>query len=128
MSAELANSAGVSSVLASYDALVAGAELQADPEQRRAAEQLDRLATELERPKAGFFQRLIGEAPLPPRGVYLWGAVGRGKSMLMDLFVQHVGVASKRRAHFHEIMLDVHDRVHRHRQQRGVFLPRALLR
>ena len=106
-------------MLASYDALIARNELRADPEQRRAAERLGQLAVELERPRAGLLNRLLGDARPPPRGVYLWGAVGRGKSMLMDLFVQHVGVARKRRAHFHEFMLDVHDRVHRHRQRSG---------
>ncbi len=109
----------MSGVVASYDALIARNELRADPEQRRAAERLDQLAAELERPRAGLLNRLLGDARPPPRGVYLWGAVGRGKSMLMDLFVQHVGVARKRRAHFHEFMLEVHDRVHRHRQISG---------
>ncbi len=110
----------MSGVLASYDALVARNELRADEEQRAAAVTLDALARELEvQPKPGLFGRLFAKEMTPPRGVYLWGAVGRGKSMLMDLFVQHAAVASKRRAHFHEFMLEVHDRIHRHRQASG---------
>ena len=109
----------MSGVLASYDALVAAGELKPDPEQRAAAERLDGLAAELAAPKPKLLKRLFGDAPPPPRGVYLWGAVGRGKSMLMDLFVAHAAVTSKRRAHFHEFMLEVHERIHQHRRSAG---------
>jgi cell division protein ZapE len=54
---------------------------------------------------------LLRKAPEPPRGLYMWGGVGRGKSMLMDLFFDTVRVKSKTRAHFHEFMLDVHARL-----------------
>ncbi|WP_419808857.1 cell division protein ZapE [Sphingomonas sp.] len=97
-----------SAVLPAYQALVAAGELRPDPEQVAAATRLDALAAELEHPKTtGFFRR----RPVPPRGVYLWGDVGRGKSMLMDLFFAHVGVARKRRVHFAEFMLEVHGRI-----------------
>jgi cell division protein ZapE len=78
----------VSSVLDRYEALVAAGELRPDREQRRAAERLNELQQALEAtPKRGsVLWRLAGKAPEPPRGVYLWGGVGRGKSMLMDLF------------------------------------------
>ena len=98
----------MSIVLAAYDALVAAGELRPDPEQAAAARRLDALATELELPKTtGFFRR----KPVPARGVYLWGDVGRGKSMLMDLVYDHVAIEKKRRIHFAEFMLEVHARL-----------------
>ena len=119
MSEARANQNRLPGVLASYDALVVAGELTPDAEQRLAAQHLDKLASDLEsQPTPGLFSRLFAKPIPPPRGIYLWGAVGRGKSMLMDLFAQQVRVADKRRAHFHEFMLEVHDRVHRHRQHR----------
>ncbi|MDP1027379.1 cell division protein ZapE [Sphingomonas sp. KR1UV-12] len=95
-------------VLAAYEALIAAGELRPDLEQAAAAARLQALATELEHPrKAGFLRRRT----VPARGVYLWGDVGRGKSMLMDLFFQHVAVPQKRRVHFAEFMLEVHGRI-----------------
>ncbi|MFS0772162.1 cell division protein ZapE [Sphingomonas sp. 1P08PE] len=95
-------------VLAAYDALIAAGELRPDPEQAAAAERLQALATELEHPrKTGLFRRRT----VPARGVYLWGGVGRGKSMLMDLFFAHVAIPAKRRVHFAEFMIEVHGRI-----------------
>ncbi|OWQ92496.1 cell division protein ZapE [Sphingopyxis bauzanensis] len=101
------------SVLAAYDALVAGGELRPDPEQRAAAERLNALQAELEAvpPRGSLLWRLTGRKPESPRGVYLWGAVGRGKSMLMDLFYDQLHIQRKRRVHFHAFMLDVHTRM-----------------
>jgi cell division protein ZapE len=101
------------SVLAAYDALVAGGELRPDPEQRAAAERLNALQAELEAvpPRGSLLWRLTGRKPEAPRGVYLWGAVGRGKSMLMDLFYDQLHIQRKRRVHFHAFMLDVHARM-----------------
>ena len=101
------------SVLTTYDALVAGGELRPDPEQRAAAERLSALQAELEAvpPRGSLLWRLTGRKPESPRGVYLWGAVGRGKSMLMDLFYDQLHIQRKRRVHFHAFMLDVHARM-----------------
>ena len=95
-------------VLAAYDALVAAGELRPDGEQAAAARRLDALAAELEHPKtAGLLRRRT----VPARGVYLWGDVGRGKSMLMDLVYDHVAIDKKRRIHFAEFMIEVHARL-----------------
>lgn len=103
----------MSKVATAYDALVAAGELRPDPEQQAAARRLDQLAAELEAtPKRGsLLWRMLGKAPDPPRGIYLWGDVGRGKSMLMDLFYDQVQVRRKRRVHFHAFMLEVHRRL-----------------
>ena len=100
----------MTTVLGAYDALVAAGELRPDPEQRAAAERLNRLQAELEAvPKRGsLLWRLAGRKPEALRGVYLWGAVGRGKSMLMDLFYDQLNIERKRRVHFHAFMIDVH--------------------
>ena len=95
-------------MLARYEALIAAGELRPDAEQRLAAEALDRLQGALEADReVGLLDRLLGRKPSPPRGVYMWGGVGRGKSMLMDLFVETLGIAKKRRVHFHAFMLEV---------------------
>jgi cell division protein ZapE len=109
----------VTRVLDRYAALVARGELRPDPDQRAAAERLDALAAELEAtPKRGsMLWRMLGRAPEPPRGVYLWGGVGRGKSMLMDLFFHRVRIDAKRRVHFHEFMAEVHAALHLERQK-----------
>lgn len=103
----------MSAVLSRYDALVEGGELRPDPDQRAVAERLDRLQRDLESTPArgSTLWKLLRKAPEPPRGLYMWGGVGRGKSMLMDLFFDCVQVQRKKRAHFHEFMLDVHARL-----------------
>jgi cell division protein ZapE len=103
----------VSGLLARYDALIASGELRADPDQRAAAEKLAALQTalEAEAPAGGLLGKLFGKKPAPPRGLYIWGGVGRGKSMLMDLFVQTLAIPAKRRVHFHAFMLEVDRRI-----------------
>ncbi len=111
-------------VIAAYDALIAAGELRPDSEQAAAAARLQTLATELEHPRTtGFFRRRA----VPARGVYMWGDVGRGKSMLMDLFYDHVGVSAKRRVHFAEFMIEVHGRIalERRKEQGDPILPVA---
>ena len=98
-------------MLARYRRLVDAGELRADAEQEAAAIRLDQLQRELTEDAAGggFFGKLFGKTqPEPPRGVYMWGGVGRGKSMLMDLFHETLAITGKRRVHFHAFMLEVH--------------------
>lgn len=98
----------MSGILARYERLIAAEELQADRDQRRAAERLDRLQKELEsETSGGLLAQLFGARKSRPQGVYMWGGVGRGKSMLMDLFVETLAIAEKRRVHFHEFMIEV---------------------
>ena len=96
-----------------YHALVAAGELRADSDQARAIAALARVQIELEAvpPRGSTIWRFLRRKPDPARGLYLWGGVGRGKSMLMDLFFENVGINRKRRAHFHEFMLDIHARL-----------------
>ena len=104
----------MSALLARYDALVAAGELRADAEQYAAALRLAQLQAELEAlpARGSLLWRITGKKPAAPRGLYLWGGVGRGKSMLMDLFHDCLAVDRKRRAHFHEFMQEVHARLH----------------
>jgi cell division protein ZapE len=111
--------------LARYQALVDDGRIEADPAQAALVARLDRLARALDgyRPgrRASALGRLIGaRPPEPPRGLYIHGPVGRGKTLLMDLFFDAAPVERKRRVHFHEFMADVHMRVHRWRQQRRI--------
>ncbi|MBE7213343.1 MAG: AFG1 family ATPase, partial [Gluconacetobacter diazotrophicus] len=108
--------------LAVYEEKVSAGGLRADGEQRRAAERLDALWRELEEPAEppSLFTRMFGRGrrPRQPRGVYLVGQVGRGKSMLMDLFFEQAAVAKKRRVHFHRFMQEAHREVHRLKKER----------
>ena len=112
------------SIRAAYDARVAAGELRRDPGQEAAIDAFERLTAALAQPQVerggGFLDGLLGRSrtPEPVRGIYLWGGVGRGKSMLMDLFVARTAVPS-RRVHFHAFMQEVHARMHAARQ-RGV--------
>jgi cell division protein ZapE len=106
---------------AHYQDLVASGAIEADAAQAAAVEALTALEAELAcyRParKQGFLGRLFADkAPAAPRGLYLHGEVGRGKTMLMDLFFQQSPVVHKRRTHFHEFMADVHERIYAFRQ------------
>jgi cell division protein ZapE len=94
-------------VLKQYEARVSAGLLDRDPAQAGAAVQLDALMQRLS--KASKF-RLFSRSE-PERGLYLWGGVGRGKSMLMDLFHAGAAIEPKRRVHFHEFMAEVHERL-----------------
>jgi cell division protein ZapE len=109
-----------------YHALVTAGELKPDVDQAAAAARLNDLAAQLEAaPKRGsILWRALGRKPESPRGLYLWGGVGRGKSMLMDLFVSSLQIEAKRRVHFHEFMAEVHDRLRAERaKEKGDPIP-----
>ncbi len=96
-------------------ARVAAGEMDADPAQLAAAERLGALSTALATWRVGrrwSLGTLLGgrKAP-PPRGLYIHGKVGRGKTMLMDLFFETSDHPAKRRLHFHEFMSETHDRI-----------------
>ncbi|AZV39257.1 cell division protein ZapE [Komagataeibacter xylinus] len=114
---------------AAYEARVASGRLDRDPEQEKAARRLDQLWRELRDyhpvvqsapPASGWLGGLRARLGLArpaheqarPRGVYMVGQVGRGKTMLMDLFFSLAPVEHKRRVHFHRFMQDVHQRLH----------------
>ena len=97
-----------SALQAAYEQLIARGEIQADPAQAPALDALIRLETELAEAAPGGLKGLFRKAEAPVTGVYLVGPVGRGKSMLMDLFFEAVPVARKRRTHFHVFMGEIH--------------------
>lgn len=108
----------MSGLLSRYNELVAAGELRADAEQAAAAARLDQLQTQLERlPSNGFLGKLMGRKPATPHGIYMWGGVGRGKSMLMDLFHETLAIPEKRRVHFHAFMLEVHRHLREERKK-----------
>jgi len=99
-----------------YRQLVQAHELKPDSAQEQAVAALDRLAAAIG-DGGGLLSRLFGSAKEGPAGVYLWGGVGRGKSMLMDLAFAQIDVEPKRRVHFHEFMLETHARLRKIRQR-----------
>src|SRR3954447_20247263 len=106
---------------AQYHALVSSGTIEPDSAQAEAAEKLAELDRRLSsyKPlrKQGLLGRLFADKDeLPPRGLYIHGEVGRGKTMLMDLFFQHSSIVHRRRAHFHEFMAEVHERIYGFRQ------------
>jgi cell division protein ZapE len=102
-------------VKAALAARVATGVTQPDAAQQLAAQRLDSLATSLtrwQRARGRSLAKLIGgTGPDAPCGLYIWGKVGRGKTMLMDLFHDAISFEPKRRIHFHEFMAEVHDRI-----------------
>ena len=111
-----------SSFRAEYQAQVASGAIEPDAAQAEVAEayaELERrLAGYKPQRKQGLLGRLFGggDKDEAPHGLYIHGEVGRGKTMLMDLFFQHSSVQHKRRAHFHEFMAEVHERIYGYRQ------------
>ncbi len=131
--------------LPAYRARIAAGRLSADPAQARAAEVLQDLwrrtrgydpHPEEPEERGGFFGRFLRRKPVAPEeapsgtpmGLYLVGEVGRGKSMLMDLFFDCAEVRRKKRQHFHQFMQDVHRRIHAWKKQQGEAFPRRDMR
>jgi cell division protein ZapE len=99
-----------------YQTLVSSGAIEPDAAQAEAAEAFaaleQRLAHHKPIRKQGLLGRLFADKDeAPPRGLYVYGEVGRGKTMLMDMFFQQSPVEHKRRAHFHEFMAEVHERI-----------------
>jgi cell division protein ZapE len=112
------------SISARYADLVAGGEIERDPAQAVLVSRLDRLNARLEAHRLARKSSSLGwlfgtreKTEQPLKGLYIHGDVGRGKTMLMDLFFAASAVRRKRRAHFHEFMADVHERVFAYRQK-----------
>ncbi|MGJ5032715.1 cell division protein ZapE [Bradyrhizobium sp. HKCCYLR1023] len=105
---------------AQYQSLVDTGAIEADLAQAEVADALAalerRLSTYKPTRKQGLLGRLFADKSEPPNGLYVHGEVGRGKTMLMDLFFQNCPVEHKRRAHFHEFMAEVHERIYGYRQ------------
>jgi cell division protein ZapE len=105
-------------VFTRYQTLIADGRIEADPAQRAVAQKLHQLSERLSTHRLArktsqlgwLFGRKHQDAPL--KGLYIHGGVGRGKTMLMDVFFRFVPVERKRRTHFHSFMLDVHERIH----------------
>ena len=95
-------------VRALYRARIDSGLITADPAQAAAVEVLERLAQQLDGWRRGRGRGLFARAAPTPRGIWLWGGVGRGKSMLMDLFFEAAPIQPKRRVHFHAFMQEVH--------------------
>ncbi|MGO9698857.1 MAG: cell division protein ZapE [Xanthobacteraceae bacterium] len=112
-----------SSITARYAAGVAGGRVEHDLAQLTVVDTLARLEARIVEYRLARKSSSLGwlfgsrEKKEPIKGLYIYGEVGRGKTMLMDLFFDASPVARKRRTHFHEFMIDVHERVHAFRQQ-----------
>lgn len=99
---------------------IAAGTLRPDPAQHAVLPGLEELRLWLEENanrRTGLFAGLFAKPLIPPKGMYLWGGVGRGKSMLMDLFFEATAITRKRRVHFHAFMQDIHRGMHAARQQ-----------
>ena len=105
----------MTNTLERYETLIADGELRADPDQRAGALRLQQMQDALQAlpPRGSLLWRLMAREakPEPIRGLYMFGGVGRGKSMLMDLFYDSVRINRKIRVHFHEFMQDIHARL-----------------
>jgi cell division protein ZapE len=115
-----------SSIVAQYAAGVAAGKIERDPAQLAVVNRLARLEGDIIEYRLARKSSSLGwlfardKKPAAVKGLYIYGEVGRGKTMLMDLFYEASPVQRRRRAHFHEFMIDVHERVHGLRQKMKV--------
>ncbi|PZN97844.1 MAG: cell division protein ZapE [Hyphomicrobiales bacterium] len=107
-----------------YAALIASGDIERDPAQIAVVKRLAALAETLEARRLARKSSALGwlfskktDTKDVPKGLYIWGSVGRGKTMLMDLFYDSVAVPKRRRVHFHAFLADVHGRIHAYRQK-----------
>lgn len=112
-----------SSVLTKYRQLVVSGGLEEDVAQLTVIDRLDAVNGDLAERKLANKSSSLGwlfskrkSAWMNVKGLYIWGSVGRGKTMLMDLFFEASNIRRKQRVHFHEFMADVHERIHAHRE------------
>lgn len=108
-----------------FDHLVETGAIERDPAQERIAAALDRLTDEISAKRLAQKSSALGwlfarkrETHEPVKGLYIHGGVGRGKTMLMDMFFELLPVRRKRRVHFNDFMADVQDRIQKHRAAR----------
>lgn len=108
----------MTNVTARYQALITSGELRPDADQLVAINALQQVqhALEASPPRGSTLWRVFAKKPAAVRGLYMWGDVGRGKSMLMDLFYDSLNIQRKSRAHFHEFMLRVHQMMRKWRE------------
>ncbi|MGI9478635.1 MAG: cell division protein ZapE [Hyphomicrobiaceae bacterium] len=102
------------SIVTLYEERIRDGGLECDGAQVELAKRFDALADTLRTwrpPSRGLFGIFSGKADPPPNGLYIYGSVGRGKTMLMDMFFDQVTFKPKRRLHFHEFMAETHDRI-----------------
>ena len=104
-----------------YEALINDGEIRVDKNQKKAIELLQNLHSKLElygeqMGQTGWRARLSFRKRPVPKGIYMWGGVGRGKTMLMDLFYDHTHISERKHVHFHAFMQEVHRRLHTFRE------------
>jgi cell division protein ZapE len=107
----------VTQIESTYNALIEQGSIKNDPAQKQVIQELQKLEEELciyERSQEkGFLTKLLSPTLPTPTGLYIFGEVGRGKSMVMDLFFENSTTIKKRRVHFHAFMIEVHEELHK---------------
>ncbi len=113
--------AATTNIIKAFETLLINRKIRADQNQKKAIKLLQNLHSELElyseqMGHTGWRVRLGFNKYLTPKGIYIWGGVGRGKTMLMDLFYDHTSIIERKHVHFHACMQEVHHRLHSFRE------------